>query len=63
MWRLVALLAVAVPLAASAAAPQRPVTLLAAGDIATCGLDGDEHTAALLDRLAGTILALKLRYG
>ena len=58
MWRLVALLAVAVPLAASAAAPQRPVTLLAAGDIATCGLDGDERTAALLDQLPGTILAL-----
>jgi 3',5'-cyclic AMP phosphodiesterase CpdA len=40
-------------------APGRgPSTLLAAGDIAGCGTDGDEQTAALLDRLPGTVLTL-----
>ena len=33
-------------------------TILAAGDIADCGSSGDEHTAALLDRLAGTVVTL-----
>jgi hypothetical protein len=32
--------------------------VLAAGDIASCSSDGDERTAALLDRYRGTILAL-----
>jgi alkaline phosphatase len=34
------------------------VRLLAAGDIAGCDADGDEATAALLDRLGGTVAAL-----
>lgn len=42
----------------AAAPPAEPVTLLAAGDIASCESDGDEATAALLDRLAGTIAPL-----
>jgi acid phosphatase type 7 len=60
MRRLAALLLLSLPAVAAAAAPQPPstVTLLAAGDIASCGLQGDEATAALLDRLPGTILAL-----
>ncbi len=33
-------------------------TVLAAGDIAGCDTSGDEATAALLDRLPGTVLAL-----
>lgn len=33
-------------------------SLLAAGDIASCRLDGDSATATLLDRLPGTIAAL-----
>ena len=37
---------------------QRPATLLAAGDIASCASDGDEQTAALLDTLPGTVLTL-----
>jgi acid phosphatase type 7 len=39
------------------ALPSDPV-LLAAGDIAACGSDGDERTAALLDSNRGTVLAL-----
>ena len=35
-----------------------PAMLLAAGDIASCASSGDEATAALLDRLPGTIAAL-----
>ena len=35
-----------------------PPTLLAAGDVARCGQDGDDATAALLDTLSGTVLAL-----
>jgi hypothetical protein len=56
----VLLLAVLLPVAGSTAArpAPKPVTLLAAGDIATCGQSGDEATAALLDRLPGTILVL-----
>jgi hypothetical protein len=34
------------------------VQILGAGDIAACDSDGDEATAALLDELEGTILAL-----
>src|SRR5688500_7424695 len=33
-------------------------TLVAAGDIATCSATGDEGTAALIDSLPGTVLAL-----
>jgi hypothetical protein len=40
-----------------AAASASPV-LLAAGDIATCGSDADERTAALLDERPGTIVTL-----
>jgi Calcineurin-like phosphoesterase len=39
-------------------APERPVTLLAAGDIGSCASNGDEQTAALLARLPGPIAAL-----
>lgn len=35
-----------------------PAVVLAAGDIGACDSDGDEQTAALLDGLDGTILAL-----
>jgi hypothetical protein len=38
--------------------PGSSVTLLAAGDIAYCSQTGDEQTAALLDDMPGTILAL-----
>lgn len=38
--------------------PSDVVTLLAAGDIASCDGRGDEATAMLLDDLAGTIVAL-----
>jgi hypothetical protein len=41
-----------------ATASQPSATLLAAGDIASCRLDGDSATATLLDRLPGTIAAL-----
>jgi acid phosphatase type 7 len=58
MRRLAALLLVSLPLVAGAGSAPSTVTLLAAGDIATCGQDGDEATAALLDGLPGTILAL-----
>jgi 3',5'-cyclic AMP phosphodiesterase CpdA len=44
--------------AGAASAPQPTVTVLAAGDIAHCGSNGDEQTARLLDGLRGTILAL-----
>lgn len=40
------------------ASAQQDATLLAAGDIASCRLDGDSATASLLDRLPGTIAAL-----
>jgi hypothetical protein len=40
------------------ASPQQAATLIAAGDIASCRLDGDSATATLLDRLPGTIAAL-----
>lgn len=39
-------------------AGQQAAILLAAGDIASCGGGGDEATAALLDDLPGTIVAL-----
>ncbi|MFZ4516564.1 MAG: metallophosphoesterase family protein [Acidimicrobiia bacterium] len=35
-----------------------PVTLLAAGDVADCKLDGDTKTAALLEQLPGSIAVL-----
>ena len=40
------------------ATPEQAATLVAAGDIASCRLDGDSATATLLDRLPGTIAAL-----
>ena len=40
------------------ASPPLPHVLLAAGDIAACDSTGDEATAALLDGLQGTIVAL-----
>jgi hypothetical protein len=39
-------------------APVGPPVLLAAGDVARCRQAGDDTTAALLDTLAGTVLAL-----
>ena len=39
-------------------APGPANRLLAAGDIASCGLRGDERTAALLDGLGGTVVPL-----
>jgi hypothetical protein len=36
----------------------RGTTILAAGDIADCGSMGDDETAALLDRLPGTVVSL-----
>ena len=48
----------------SPAAQPAPTIVLAAGDIAVCGRPGAMRTAALLDRLAGTILAVgDLAYG
>lgn len=44
--------------AAALAVAAQSTTLLAAGDIASCYADGDEQTAALLQRLPGTIAAL-----
>jgi acid phosphatase type 7 len=41
-----------------AAAPAQHPVVLAAGDIAGCSSNGDEQTAALLDKRAGTVLAL-----
>lgn len=35
--------------------PDGPPVLVGAGDIAVCGSDGDEATAALLDRIGGTV--------
>lgn len=52
------LLAAATLAAAAPAAKPQPATLLAAGDIASCGSRGDEQTAALLDGRPGTIAAL-----
>ncbi len=45
------------PPAATPAAPDDPV-LVGAGDIAACGSDGDEKTAALLDNIPGTVFTL-----
>jgi hypothetical protein len=42
----------------SVTTPDTTPVILAAGDIATCGLPGDEATAALLDERAGTVAAL-----
>ena len=46
------------PTTASLAPPPVVATLLAAGDIASCRSGGDEATAALLDRLPGTVVTL-----
>jgi acid phosphatase type 7 len=54
---LAAALALASDPAGIPAEPSDPV-LLAAGDIASCRSDGDEQTAALLDRNPGTVLTL-----
>ncbi len=39
-------------------APDQPVLLVGAGDIAVCGSDGDSQTAALLDGIAGTVFTV-----
>src|SRR6185503_18348433 len=41
----------------SNAGPADPV-LVGAGDIASCGLDGDEKTARLLDEIEGTVFTV-----
>jgi calcineurin-like phosphoesterase family protein len=53
-------LAAAVSLTLGGAARSQPAeaTLVAVGDIASCGSDGDEATARLLDTVRGTIAAL-----
>jgi 3',5'-cyclic AMP phosphodiesterase CpdA len=56
--RVVGLLVAGLLAGSAGAAPEPTVTLLAAGDIASCHSKGDEQTARLLDRLPGTILAL-----
>ena len=38
--------------------PPAPNVVLAAGDIGSCDVSGDEQTAALLDHLGGTVLTL-----
>ena len=45
-------------LAAAAAVVAPPATLVAAGDIASCGRDGDEQTVALFDRIRGAVRVL-----
>ena len=45
-------------LVVSAPAAENGAVLLAAGDIANCGRDGDEKTAALLDTLSGIVATL-----
>jgi acid phosphatase type 7 len=42
----------------TARAPAASATLVAAGDIATCGSDGQVQTAALVDAIPGTVAAL-----
>jgi hypothetical protein len=44
--------------AALLAAPAPSATLLAAGDVASCGSNGDEQTAALVARVPGTVALL-----
>ena len=46
------------PAAPPPSAATRSRTVLAAGDIASCGGDGDEQTAALVARLPGIVLTL-----
>lgn len=49
----------AVAAAAALLAGQAPsATVVAAGDVASCSSDGDERTAALVDRIAGTVAVL-----
>jgi hypothetical protein len=43
---------------ASSTEPARPAVLVGAGDIASCGGDGDSRTAALLDAVDGTVVTL-----
>lgn len=45
----------AIPATPSVLASTRPEVLVGAGDIASCELDGDEATAALLDSIEGTV--------
>jgi acid phosphatase type 7 len=61
--RYLAALVLAPALVLGSAAASRPLqapgpVVLAAGDIASCGLPGDERTAALLDANRGTVLTL-----
>ena len=51
-------LVAALLLAGAAGTATRPPTLIAVGDIASCSSDGDEQTAALVSRLAGTVAVL-----
>src|SRR3954466_11288561 len=51
-------LAAAPCLAAWSAAPSAAATVLAAGDIASCSSEDDSKTAALVNGLGGTVLAL-----
>lgn len=52
------LVVAAVLLLCPAGAFAQPAVLLAAGDIASCAVDGDELTARILDRQAGTVAVL-----
>lgn len=42
----------------SPSAGPTPAVVIAAGDIADCGLDGDERTAAIVEPMDGTVLTL-----
>ena len=44
--------------AAAAFATPAPAMLIAAGDVASCDSDGDERTAALVERIRGTVAVL-----
>jgi hypothetical protein len=52
------LLTLGLPLAGAQTTEAFEATLIAAGDIAMCNDSGDEATAALIDSLPGTVLAL-----
>lgn len=43
------------PVPPATSQPERPAVLAGAGDIASCDSSGDEATAELLDRIAGTV--------
>ncbi|MEP7286866.1 MAG: metallophosphoesterase [Chloroflexota bacterium] len=51
-------LLLAMPLTRIVAAQSGDPVLIGAGDIASCGLDGDEQTAKLLDQIDGTVMAI-----